>query len=129
MGGDFGDFNLDDFLHILWKSSRPNKAWSLGMIHGSRIPDPTNGQAVWSTWTYQPYFLNQETAGGKMTSLQIVIHFLGWLEDTTLCEMPSFVFSLKEDIECQTLMCFGNGSVAKFIFRATRRWILFGLLE
>ena len=22
------------------------------MIHGSRIPDPTNGQFVWSTWTY-----------------------------------------------------------------------------
>ena len=21
------------------------------MIHGSRIPDPTKGQAVWSTWT------------------------------------------------------------------------------
>ena len=34
-----------------WKSK--TKEWSLDvfrMIHGFRIPDPTNGQAVWSTW-------------------------------------------------------------------------------
>ena len=35
-----------------WKSSWPNNSWLVfGMIDGARIPDPTNGQAVWSTWT------------------------------------------------------------------------------
>lgn len=42
--------------HRPWKSSQPNTSWlgslgNLGMIHGSRIPDPSEGQAVWSTWT------------------------------------------------------------------------------
>ena len=32
--------------------SQTGRGWSIRMIHGAWIPDPTNGQAVSSTWTF-----------------------------------------------------------------------------
>ena len=49
-GEDFQDSKGGD---VLQNQTKNGLDW---MIHGSRIPDPTNGQFVWSTWTSWLYF-------------------------------------------------------------------------